>query len=454
MSFFFSLWEIHSRRKECGRHRMRCGSVTHMKKFRIAMICFIILGLIGVFTFFYVYEWKLIPDTIYIEKNMEEILPIHAHVKGELYRVDTSKGEVVTASAAGMGVRRIDLMDEVSLTLNEGEHYKAKLKFLGVIPHKEIDIIGVDRQYLYPLGDTVGIYIKIDGILVIDTGFFTNDAGEDCAPCRNCLQEGDYITAVNGVAVSKKSEFTELVKESNGNVMELTLRRDGKILTVSVQPEKATDGQYKLGIWIRDSLQGLGTMTAMDDEGNFVALGHSINDMDTGEIVEIGYGNLYKASIVAVNTGKKGEPGELSGVIKYRQENILGDVETNTEQGISGVMKQKTILGEIKEPLPIGYKQDVCVGEAWIYSDLIKEGGKHKILISEVNINTSKNKKGITFEVVDKELLNYSGGIVQGMSGSPIIQDGKIIGAVTHVLINDPKQGYGIFIENMLNRDN
>ena len=421
-----------------------------MKKFRIAMICFIILGLTGVFAFFYIYEWKLIPDTIYIEKNMEEILPFHAHVKGELYRVDMSEGEVITASVGGMGVREIDLMEDVSLTLNEGEHYKVKLKFLGVIPHKEIDIIGVDRQYLYPLGDTIGIYIKTDGILVIDTGFFTNEAGKDCSPCRYSLQEGDYITEVNGVAVSKKSKFTELVKESNGNVMELTLRRDGELLTVSVQPEKATDGQYKLGIWIRDSLQGLCTMTAMDDEGNFVALGHSITDMDTGEIVEIGYGKLYKASIVAVNTGEKGEPGELSGVIKYRKENILGDVKTNTEQGISGVMKQKTILGELKEPLPIGYKQDVYVGEAWIYSDLIEEGGKYKIQIREVNINTSKNKKGISFEVVDKELLDYSGGIVQGMSGSPIIQDGKIIGAVTHVLVNDPTRGYAIFIENML----
>ncbi len=422
-----------------------------MNILRKVMIGISLVGIMGIMTFIYIYEWYQIPEKIYLENNQEEILSFHAPVNGKVYRVEN--GENVQDIPAGnmfSNAKEFDLMQDLSLTVRSGESYLAKLRFLGVFPFKEVEIVGVEKKYLFPMGDPVGIYIKMDGVLVIDTGVFNDVNGMEAAPCRNVLEKGDYITSVNGVEVTKKSEFMKLVQESDGCALKITVRRGDKLHSFNVQPEKANDGVYKLGIWIRDSLQGIGTMTAMDEDGNYVALGHGINDCDTGEVVEMAYGRLYKTSILAVKSGKKGQPGELNGVIQYQEENILGDVLANTEQGIQGVITNAETFGAWKEPLPIAYKQDIKEGEAWVYSDLEADGNKYRIQITDVRLDTVDDKKGIIFEVSDEKMLKFSGGIVQGMSGSPIIQDGKIIGAVTHVLVNDPTRGYGIFIENML----
>lgn len=415
---------------------------------------FLILGLIG-FTIFYIWLWYRIPSEIYVKENRVEMISFDAPVTCDLYKkYEYINEENIQVQGTPYNEKRFEMNEIVPLILKQGESYDANLKFMGIFPYKTVEIRCVNEQYLYPMGDPVGIYIKMDGILVIDTGFFMNEYEEEVAPCKNLLQEGDYITEVNNTPINGKSEFVKLVHDSKGKVLELTVRRDDKEYEFCVQAQKCSDGEYKLGIWIRDSLQGIGTMTAMTEDGQFLALGHGISDCDTGEVVELSYGRLYKTSILAVTNGKKGEPGELNGVIQYQKENIVGEVRENTEQGINGMLLNKEFFGPFKTPLPIAYKQDIKKGEAWIYSDLENEGCKYKINITDIRYDTNDHKKGIVFEVDDKALLDFSGGIVQGMSGSPIIQDGKIIGAVTHVLVNDPKKGYGIFIENMLNHGN
>lgn len=414
----------------------------------------LIFGLIG-FIIYYIWQWYKIPSQIFLEENKNEILFFHAPVTCELYRDKNIKEDGnIPVHAELLNAKKYELNEAVPLTVRRGESYLAELKFFGIFPYKTVEISSGERQYFYPLGDPIGIYIKIDGVMVIDIGSFINDMNEEVAPCKNILEIGDYITAINGVPITKKSEFVECIDDSKGNVISLTVKRDETELTFPLQAQKTSNGEYKLGIWIRDSLQGIGTMTAMTEDGHFMALGHGISDFDTGEVVDLAYGRLYKTSILAITNGKKGEPGELNGVIQYQKENIVGDVTANTEQGISGVLKNTDLFGEKKEPLPIAYKQDVQKGEAWIYSDLEQEGKRYKINITELRYDTVDHKKGIVFDVVDGDLLDYTGGIVQGMSGSPVIQNGRIIGAVTHVLVNDPTRGYGIFIENMLEHDN
>lgn len=427
-----------------------------MKK--IFFISFItgMMGVVVTLLFLYFYTLKQVPDMIYVDSNEEKVLSFHAPVSGSLTRISESKkeGESLTVTANINMQKKINLMDDLKLTLREGEKYRADLKFLGVIPYKTVDIIAKESPYLYPLGDPIGIYIKIDGVLVIDSGSFLDKDGFEVEPCQYVLQSGDYITAIDGESVSKKKDVTELIRKSQGKALKLTIRRDGKEEFVMVQPVLAKDNIYKLGIWIRDSLQGIGTITAMDESGNYIALGHAVNDCDTGDIVEISFGKIYQAAILSVINGEKGNPGELNGVIQYKNENILGEISDNSEYGINGVLYDKDSLGTIKKAYPIAYKQDVKEGKAYIISDLQAENTMYEIEIKDVRVNTTDNKRGIIFEVTDKNMLQYSGGIVQGMSGSPIIQDGKIVGAVTHVLVNDPTRGYGIFLESMLNHGN
>ncbi len=421
-----------------------------MRKIRYILHALLYLGLGILMVLTYLYIWSLVPNRIYLESNQDSAINLHLPLQGDLHRISVSEGEILEAGAVNVPNRKVDFMKEEHFLLQEGEVYEADLKLLGFLPYKTVEIVGRKSSVLYPMGDAVGLYVKMDGIMVVDVGEFITDENFSVAPCKYILEPGDYIIEVNGQPVSKKGEFVRIVEESSGKALELTIRRDGKELISVVQPQMTGDNEYKLGIWVRDSLQGIGTIAVMDDLGNFVALGHSINDCDTGMPAEIECGNIYKASIVSVRDGARGVPGELSGVIEYREENLLGDIKTNTSHGVSGTLTDLTSLGELKKPMPIAYKQDILKGKAYIYSDLEEEGKKYEIEIIALHMNTEDHKKGIEFQVVDKELLDYSGGIVQGMSGSPIIQDGKIIGAVTHVLVNDPTRGYGIFIENML----
>lgn len=389
----------------------------------------------------YQYYLAMIPDAINLKACSEQEIDFCVPVSG-----------VIVPETAGADANiPIDFSREFTMVTGERENYVAVLKLFGIIPYKEVSIRVVEEQMLIPLGTTVGIYVETDGILVIDTGSFVNSMGIECAPAEGFLQKGDYILTVNGQIVTRKKEFINLIEHSDGKPLQVTLRRNGEILSLTMTPVQNQSGEYKLGIWVRDSAQGVGTLTYLDLDGNFGALGHGIADADIGALMDMNRGELYRSQVIAIEKGQSGHPGEITGMIHYVHDNIIGTIEANTANGVFGSLSQP-VLDSMPQPMEVGYRSEVHPGAAQILCDIAGELKYYDIRIDSININSNDNK-GLTITVTDPELLEMTGGIVQGMSGSPIIQDGKLIGAVTHVLVRDSAKGYGIFIENMLGHE-
>lgn len=305
------------------------------------------------------------------------------------------------------------------------------------------------QSKVIPVGQTVGIYINTEGILVIDTSEVTDMDGKTKAPAKNKLLSGDYITKLNGEEISTKKQLVEKITHCSGEALIFTINRNKKEVDVKVEPIETAPGEYKVGIWVRDDLQGLGTITYVDGN-NFTALGHSITDMDTGERLNVSGGAIYYADIFGIERGEEGNPGEIEGMISYQTENVVGEIADNRLYGIYGTITQEFAEDvECYEAVEICRKENVKKGKAWIQSYVSGEKQQYEIEI----LNIHKNENGddeMEIQVTDPSLLSLTGGIIQGMSGSPIIQDGKLVGAVTHVFVDDPTRGYGIFIGSML----
>lgn len=299
-----------------------------------------------------------------------------------------------------------------------------------------------------PVGKTVGIYINTQGVLVIDTGEVTSLSGQSMTPARNKLKKGDYITMLNGQEIHTKKQLVGLITDCGGESLIFHVIRDGEELDVKVEPVETGVDVYKVGIWVRDDLQGLGTITYVEEE-RFGALGHSINDTDTGEQLAVSGGELYEADIYGVEKGTAGSPGEIEGMIAYDTENVVGSIHENRIYGIFGSITEEfqEELQEI-EAVYVAKIEEVEVGKAYIQSYV--SGEKELYEIEIVNIHENKNgDQEMEIYVTDERLIALTGGIIQGMSGSPILQNGKLVGAVTHVFVEEPKKGYGIFVEMM-----
>ncbi len=399
-------------------------------------------GFAGVLVFAYATLIYAIPDKVYIHDTQEKIelsLPV---VFSQEDTGDETKETVGNLESYANGSAADVQVDSGKVT------YQCKL--FGLIPVKEVTAQIADKDSLIVGGSTVGIYVKTDGVLVIGTGKVTNKQGEEVSTAENLIKTGDYIQEVNGTAITSKEQLIESVNQSAGEKMVLKIQRDGELLEVAVTPAGSSDGEYKLGLWVRDDLAGIGTLTYVTADNHFGALGHAVSDADTGVVLNMKSGRLYKSNIVGIVKGESGTPGELTGMINYSDENLLGSIEKNTQAGIYGSIQQLPDAMSAENVLPIGYKQEIQTSDAQILSSIDGEIKSYAIRITEVDFHEDEEYKEIMFEVTDQELLDKTGGIVQGMSGSPIIQNGKIIGAVTHVFIQDSKKGYGIFIEDML----
>ena len=416
------------------------------RSLKVFLWCFIITTLAGGLITVYFYYLSRIPDAINLKTCSEQEIDFCAPVNGIIMP------EIVSTDGTAVDeqILPVDFSGKFTVVTGGQENYIASLKLFGIIPYKEVAIRVVEEQMVIPMGITVGIYVETDGILVIDTGFFENRMGEKCAPAEGILRKGDYILSVNGEVVSRKRDFIEKIEESKGASLELEIRREEQLLTVLVTPQQNASGDYKLGVWVRDSAQGVGTLTYADLDGNYGALGHGIADTDTGVLMEMDRGELYRSQVVAIEKGQSGHPGEITGMIHYVHDNIIGTLEENTSLGVFGVMEPSVLAEQAAwYPVEVAYRSEIHTGEAQILSNITGELKTYDIRIDNININSNDNK-GLMITVTDPELLDITGGIVQGMSGSPILQDGKLIGAVTHVLVRDSTKGYGIFIENML----
>lgn len=348
---------------------------------------------------------------------------------------------------------KTEILDEGKEVANNAFHkeeYEISCKLFGVLPVKNVHAEVVDKAFLIPGGIPIGIYLETDGILVIGTGAVEGIDGITYDPSHDLVQAGDYILAVNGERIHSKKELIQLVEEEGQDPVVLDLRRNEDKLQVKVNPVLSEPEEYKLGIWVRDNTQGIGTLTFLSGDGHFGALGHGINDVDTSSLMELKSGTLYNTEILKIKKGAKGTPGELSGVIEYKQANVYGSITDNTAAGIFGQGNDKLKQALQAEPVEVCYKQDIQKGKAVIRSFVSGELKDYEVEIVDINNHGTDVNKGIVLKVTDEELLSMTGGIVQGMSGSPILQNGKIIGAVTHVFVQDSTKGFGIFIENML----
>lgn len=337
---------------------------------------------------------------------------------------------------------------EDSIPVSGGRNYTISCKLLNAVFLKTVQIEVTGHRWVGVSGDAVGIYMATEGILIVDTEKIKGEDGAYYEPAENLVQPGDYITAFNQKKISTKRELVEAVRNCDGGQVQLSLLRNGKEILLSVNPVKCGVSDYKLGIWVRDDTQGIGTLTYVEPDGGFGALGHGISDVDTGNLLQIKNGTLYETEILGINKGAKGTPGELSGLIRYDDSRVLGTIQSNTENGIFGNIAgaQKLTL----QKMEVGYKQDMKTGPATILCALDGQVEEYRIEITDIDMNHKDSNKSFTVKVTDARLLKKTGGIVQGMSGSPVIQNGKFVGAITHVFVQDSAGGYGIFAETML----
>ena len=298
-------------------------------------------------------------------------------------------------------------------------------------------------RMLVPVGHTIGIKLFARGVLVVKL----SDGG---TPAKDCgLQTGDVIVKCGGVSVTSTEQFQTLLQENGGDATDLQIRRGAESMTLEVEPRPNDQGQYAIGAWIRDSMAGIGTMTYYDPAtGAFGALGHGITDVDTAQLMPFSSGSILPSTVKAVKKGASGAAGELRGDFDLTRD--LGTLSANTASGVFGTVEESDFTESLTDALPVAKASEVRTGPAVILSNV--EGdhvAEYDVEILQI-VEGSADGRDLVISVTDPELIAATGGIVQGMSGSPILQNGKFVGAVTHVLLNDPTKGYGILMETML----
>lgn len=366
------------------------------------------------------YYSRTLPDRFNISSgetlNIETILPISAKPAESEYTTALTN---ISAQASGTGEKTLMLF--------------------GTIPIKNVSALSCERPVLVPCGNPFGIKLLTDGVMVVD---LTQINGT--CPARECgIMEGDIIISINGENIRSNSEVCEMIRRSKGRECSVELRRGDESLTAELLPVYS-GGTYKAGMWVRDSSAGIGTLTFYDPKtGRFGGLGHPVCDSDTKEVLPISEGAVGEIEITGFVPSAKGSPGQLLG--EFSNDVLLGEITENSAHGLFGTLDNNPSK---LPPTELAYRQEIKKGEAEMYCSI--DGGDpipYSIEIEQINLNGSDHD--MIIKVTDPRLLNETGGIVQGMSGSPILQNGRFIGAVTHVFINDPTHGYAIFLDAM-----
>lgn len=308
---------------------------------------------------------------------------------------------------------------------------------------------GVDVKYVYVAGTPIGISVNADGLIIDGLSDVITDDGRVSPFGETDVTSGDIIISIDGKAIRRRDDIIRALNES-GDEIEIEIKRKEKILNYKIRPAvESLNKEKRLGIIVKEDVSGIGTLTFVSENKRFVALGHAIYDgkVDYRELQD---GNIYKSSILGVNIGKRGAPGELKGIFSAAEINILGTIDSNTSFGIYG-----NYVGETNrfKRYEICSKSDVQTGRAQILCTIEGDVPKfYDVEIVKATAQSAEAEKGLIVRVTDNTLIGKTGGIVQGMSGSPIIQNGKLIGALTHVFINDPLRGYGVYADFLINK--
>lgn len=389
---------------------------------------------------YFVIEYIFIPKNIYMTTGESYVVNMSTPFDGEI-----ESNEVLSINNKKVKDNiYLDLANDNIMKSEEDTVANINVKLLG-LPIKKVQLCFMPEKKVEVIGRTVGICVDTKGVLVLGVGQVKSTDGKEYMPCKGILRSGDIILEIDNIKINNKEELIDAVK--NKSTIKIKAMRNDKEFNINVNPIKSVDDNtYKLGLWIRDSTQGIGTITYYDKENNtFAALGHPINDVDTGEKMKIDGGEILDANIIKAEKGQIGTPGALIGNIDFNR--TIGYINSNENNGVFGKMCGK--IDGIE--MPIGYKNDVKTGNASIYVNTSgKFVEKYSIHIDSINKYNTNDTKNFVLTITDKRLLGMTGGIVQGMSGCPVVQNGKLIGAVTHVFVNDPTKGYGIFVENML----
>lgn len=360
--------------------------------------------------------------------------------------------EVAFQTGMGLSMKKTGQTDRgvKAASGTAGTSVGGKIMLFGLIPIKSTRVEVVENKMLIPCGTPFGIKMFTEGVLVVGANDIETAQGSKNPAKDAGIKLGDSILSIDGKAVYTNEDVGAIVAASGGKTMKFCLKRKGEKLEVSLTAVKSeSDGKYKAGIWVRDSSAGIGTVTYYDPANScFGGLGHAICDVDTGDILPLMSGEVVNVNINGVTKGEAGVPGELRG--SFVSNRSVGNLLINNETGVFGLMD--CCPETIGKAVPLAMKQEVKEGKATILTTLSGRMPKeYEIEIEHANIGSTNMTKNMVIKVTDKELLRDAGGIVQGMSGSPILQNGRLVGAVTHVLVNDPTKGYGIFAENMYN---
>ena len=347
----------------------------------------------------------------------------------------------ITAEYEGLKLSQTGKTEQI------GEEFDVKLKAFGIIPFSTVNVEVVDELHVSVLGTPFGMKLYTDGVLVIDITTVETVSGSISPGEDAGVKKGDYILSADGKQVLTNEELSAAVAASGGNRIKLVIKRGGTQKTVYVTPALSKEtNSYRIGLWVRDSSAGIGTLTFYSPATGIVCgLGHGVCDEDTGDLLELKNGEIVSAEIVSVEKGSSGSPGQVKGRFTY---GTIGKIDCNSEKGVYSVLKGKLGFSRLTET---ALKQEVRDGDAQILCTV--DGREPQLYSCRIKKRSSaylSATQNMTVTVTDPELLKLTGGIVQGMSGSPILQNGKLIGAVTHVLIDDPTTGYAIFAENML----
>ena len=380
-----------------------------------------------------------LPDEMVLGAGTVMEIPVAAAVRADATGEDGALASVESASDDGGGL--------LKLTAGSAGEGELTFRLLGLVPLRTVKLSVRPEKRLVPGGQSVGVALNTGGVVVVGN----SDLGRTPSPARLAgLRSGDVIQSVNGSAVNGAKQLSASL--SGGDPARLRVLRDGKVLECDVTPAKdERDGAYRLGAWVRDSTAGVGTLTYYDPEdGGFGALGHAITDIDTGVLMPVGEGEIYDNRVVDVTPSREGAPGELTGDFLGQTE-ALGTVALNSEYGIFGRADAPMESALYPEGLPAASRREIHTGPATLITTVDGDGPReYACEIVRLSDKLQPAARAMVVRVTDPALLAVTGGIVQGMSGSPLIQDGKLIGAVTHVMVNDPTMGYGICIETML----